>query len=217
MILKPLKHYCFVMFVLLSALVQPAFGSDTKCSETKIVFVGDSLFAGYGLQPGQSYPDRVSAMLKDVGVEPLIVNAGVSGDTTTGGLSRLEWSIGDDTAAVVLELGANDALRGIPVNKTDENLRKMISTLQERSISVLLMGMRAPPNMGEKYSEAFDSVFPALTRDFDIHSYPFFLDGVAGEPSLNQADGIHPNQQGVEMIVERSKPAILQFVRQLCN
>ena len=163
------------------------------------------------------YPDKIAEALRKNGFEPTTVNAGVSGDTTTGGVARLDWSVGEDASAVILELGANDALRGIPADKTMQNLRDMITRLKEREIAVLLMGMRAPPNMGEAYGSQFDGIFQSLANEQQIPSYPFFLDGVAGQPELNQADGIHPNPQGVAIIVERSLSTVLEFVKDLCG
>ena len=205
------------MFLALAALTSPASAQNPTCTDKEIVFLGDSLFAGYGLNPGESYPDAISNIIRENGNEPTLTNAGVSGDTTTGGLARLEWSVGENVSGVVLELGANDALRGIPVSKTAENLQKIITTLQSRNISILLMGMRAPPNMGPKYGQEFDALYPQLAKELSVVLYPFFLDGVAGDPSLNQPDGIHPNVEGVSIIVERSKNTVIEFVENICS
>ena len=179
--------------------------------------MGDSLVAGYGLAPGQSFPEQLSDMLASSGSKLEIVNAGVSGDTTAGGLSRLDWSVGNDTSAVLLELGANDALRGIPPEVTAKNLEAMITSLKKREISVLIAGMMAPPNMGKSYGEQFNAIYPALAKKHSLALYPFFLEGVAANPDLNQADGIHPTAEGVGIIVERMIPQVIKFLKTVCG
>ncbi|MEL6751829.1 MAG: arylesterase, partial [Pseudomonadota bacterium] len=168
-----------------------------------IVVLGDSLSAGYGLQPGESFPERLQDALSERGVAAKIIGAGVSGDTTSGGLARLDWSVPEGTDGVILELGANDGLRGLPVPTMRANLVAMIERLQERDIAVLLTGMRAPPSMGDAYAKEFDATYPTLSDEYELMLYPFFLDGVAAEASLNQADGIHPTAEGIDVIVER--------------
>lgn len=178
---------------------------------------GDSLVAGFGLPPGEAYPERLAVELKKNGHEVGVINAGVSGDTTSGGLARLDWSLGENVSAVILELGANDALRGIPVDQTRQNLDAMITRLKEKNIETLLAGMMAPPNMGEAYGEAFNAIYPELSDKHDILLYPFFLDGVAAEPGLNQDDGIHPNQKGITVLLERSMPMVEALLARTCS
>jgi len=194
-----------VMF--LAVLAQAAAAQPVK-----IVALGDSLTAGYGLGAGDGFTDRLQARLKADGLEATVVNAGVSGDTSKGGLARLDWSVPDDTTLVILELGANDALRGIEPAQTRANLDAMLARLKQRNIPVLLAGMIAPPNMGEDYGKAFNPIYAELARKHDVALYPFFLDGVAGEASLNQADGMHPNAEGIGVIGERIVPAVLEVL-----
>ena len=186
-----------------------------RAEPTKIVGFGDSLMAGYGLDAGQGFPEKLEKALRDKGHDVVITNAGVSGDTTSGGLSRLDWSVPDGTQLVILELGANDMLRGIPPDITERNLDAMLARLQQRHIAVLVAGMRAAPNLGPDYQAAFDGIFPELATKYGAPLYPFFLDGVAGNGALNQPDGLHPNVKGVEVIVERAAPAIAAFLKTL--
>jgi len=174
----------------------------------RIVVVGDSLSAGYGLAAADAFPARLEAALRESGHDARVENAGVSGDTTAGGRARLAWAIGDDPEAVILELGANDALRGLHPEKAYDNLAAMLTRLQEKNIPVLLAGMKAPPNMGEDYAQEFDAVFRRLAAAYDVIFYPFFLKGVAGQPALNQEDGIHPTAEGVGVIVENILPSV---------
>ena len=186
-----------------------AFAEDSK---PKIVILGDSLSAGYQLAQGEGFPDRLQAALKDEGLDVDIIGAGVSGDTTSGGLSRLDWSVPDGTDGVILELGANDALRGLPPKTTSENLDKMITRLKERGIEVLLAGMLAPPNMGETYEKEFNAIYPELSEKHNLLLYPFFLDGVLTKPELLLADGIHPNAKGVNVMTYRILPTVVSFI-----
>lgn len=178
----------------------------------KIVALGDSLTAGFGLPGGDAFPVKLEKALKAKGIAATVANAGVSGDTASGGLARVDWSIPDGTEAVILELGANDALRGIDPAVTRKALDGILSRLKERKISVLLCGMRAPPNMGADYAKAFDATFPALAEKHGALLYPFFLDGVAADAKLNQGDGIHPNARGVDVIVMRIMPEIERLI-----
>jgi len=178
----------------------------------KIVVLGDSLSAGYGL-PGQSaFPSKLAAALKAKGITVEIINAGVSGDTASGGLGRLDWSVPDDAEALILELGANDALRGVNPEVTQKALEEILQKLKSRNIPVLLAGMKSPPNMGPEYVREFDAIFPALAKKYGAVFYPFFLDGVAADASLNQNDGIHPNAAGVDRIVERILPKVEELI-----
>lgn len=173
-----------------------------------LVVLGDSLSAGYGLPAEDAFPAKLETALRDRGYDIRVENSGVSGDTTAGGRARLGWAIGDDPGAVILELGANDALRGLEPENAYENLAAMLRELDAKSIPVLLAGMKAPPNMGEEYAREFEAVFTRLDREFDVVFYPFFLDGVAGTPSLNQDDGIHPTAKGVDVIVAKIMPEV---------
>ncbi len=177
-------------------------------AQTSIVGFGDSLMAGYRLDPGQSFPERLEAELRENGHDVVIANAGVSGDTTTGGLARLDWSVPDGTDIVLLELGANDMLRGIDPGVTEANLRTMIERLQARNVRVLLIGMLAAPNLGVDFGEAFNAIFPRLAEEYDVEFYPFFLDGVATQASLLLEDGMHPNAAGVEQMVAGVLPVV---------
>jgi acyl-CoA thioesterase I len=170
--------------------------------------LGDSITAGHGLPADASLPARLAAALKAKGEAVTIVNAGVSGDTTAGGLERLDWSVPADSDAVILELGANDALRGLDPKLTQKSLDAILSKLADRHIPVLLAGMRAPPNMGPEYVRQFDAIYPALASTHRVVFYPFILDGVAADPKLNQGDGIHPNAAGVDVIVARILPQV---------
>jgi acyl-CoA thioesterase-1 len=178
----------------------------------KIVALGDSLTAGYGLPGDAAFPARLQKALKAKGYDVTIVNAGVSGDTTTAGLDRLAWSAPDGTDGVILELGANDALRGVDPKVTKATLEKILDQLAQRRIPVLLAGMQSPRNMGADYVQAFDAIYPSLASHHDVVFYPFFLTGVATDPKLNQGDGMHPNAKGVDVIVQRMLPSIEQLI-----
>ena len=197
--------------VFFSLFVPPAAAQQP----VRIVFVGDSLTAGLGVETGKGYVDRLKAKLEEKGLPIEAVNAGVSGDTTAGGLSRLDWSVPDDIDGVVLALGGNDALRGIPVEKSRANLAAAIENLQARGIPVLLAGMMSPPNMGSEYEQAFNTIHSELAAQYGTAFYPFLLDGVAAEAALNQADGMHPNADGMAVIASRILPVMEEFVRSL--
>ena len=174
----------------------------------RIVGFGDSLMAGFGVGPGEGFTEKLQASLKAKGVDAEVANAGVSGDTSSGGLSRLDWSVPDGTQLVILELGANDMLRGITPDITEKNLDAMLARLKERKIPVLLAGMRAAPNLGPDYQAVFDGIYAKLAEKYGVPLYPFFLDGVAADAQFLQADGMHPNPKGVDRIVERILPTI---------
>ena len=180
----------------------------------KIVALGDSLTAGFGLPAEAAFPARLAAALKAKGIAATIVNAGVSGDTTSGGLGRLDWSIAEGTEAVILELGANDALRGLDPAVTRTALDSILKKLKDRHIAVLLAGMRAPRNLGPDYVNAFDAIYPALASAHAVVFYPFFLDGVVSDPKLNQGDGLHPTAAGVDVIVARILPQVEELIAQ---
>lgn len=178
----------------------------------QLVGFGDSLMAGYQLAPNESYTAQLETALQAKGHDVVVTNAGVSGDTTSGGLSRVDWSVPDGTDGVILELGANDALRGISPDETEKNLDAIISRLKERNIPVLLAGMMAPPNMGSAYSERYNEIYPRLAEKHDVPLYPFFLDGVVAVAGTQLEDGMHPNAKGVGIMVERSLPAVEAFL-----
>jgi acyl-CoA thioesterase-1 len=178
----------------------------------KIVALGDSLTAGYGLPNQSAFPTKLQAALKAKGIDAIVANAGVSGDTASGGLERLDWSVPDGTDAVIVELGANDALRGVDPKLTEKALDAILTKLDARHIPVLLAGMKAPPNMGADYAKAFDAIYPALAARHPVIVYPFFLDGVAADAKLNQGDGMHPTAAGVDVIVARILPSVEQLV-----
>lgn len=178
----------------------------------KLVVLGDSLSAGYGLPADQAFPAKLSKALATKGIAVAITNAGVSGDTASDGLARVDWSVPDGAEAVIVEFGANDALRGIDPMLTKSALDKILSKLADRHVAVLLAGMQAPRNMGPDYVKAFDALYPALASTYPVVFYPFFLDGVATDAKLNQADGLHPNAAGVDMIVARILPRVEELI-----
>lgn len=169
---------------------------------------GDSLIAGYGLQPSDAFPVKLEAALKARGHDVKVINAGVAGDTALDGASRVEWSLSEEVDAVIVEFGANDALRGLTIPQAEQALDQLLTKLSERNLPVLLAGMRAPPNLGPEYQAAFDGMYPRLAEKHGTLFYPFFLDGVAAEVKLNQADGMHPNPAGVDVIVSRILPDV---------
>src|SRR6202166_1754180 len=178
----------------------------------KIVVLGDSLSAGLGLSGSAAFPERLQKTLESKGIAGDISNAGVSGDTSSGGRDRLDWSVPDGTQAVILELGANDALRGTDPAVTRSALSDILTQLKARGIAVLLCGMVAPPNYGSDYSARFNAIYPDLAKSFGVPLYPFFLEGVAADAGLNQADGIHPTAEGVDIIVKNILPAVQAFL-----
>jgi len=178
----------------------------------KIVVLGDSLSAGFGLPLDAAFPARLAAALKAKGIAATIANAGVSGDTASGGLNRLDWSVPEGTDAVILELGANDALRGLDPDLTKTALNTILGKLKDRHIVVLLAGMQAPRNMGPDYARDFDAIYPTLASTHPVVFYTLFLDGVAADPKLNQGDGLHPNAAGVEAIVARILPRVEELI-----
>jgi len=189
--------------------IAPAAATDRLVN---IVALGDSLTAGYGLPANGAFPVKLQHALAAKGLGVQIANAGVSGDTASGGLARLAFSVPDGTDAVILELGANDALRGVEPQVTRNALDGILSRLKERKIPVLLCGMLAPPNMGAEYGRAFDDIYPDLAAHYGAILYPFFLTGVAADPKLNQRDGLHPTAAGVDMIVEKILPQVEELV-----
>ena len=187
-------------------------GGQAADGPVKIVVLGDSLSAGFGLPVETAFTAKLAAALKAKGVDVSIVNAGVSGDTASGGLGRLDWSVPEGTEAVILELGANDALRGVDPDVTRTALETALNKFKDRHIAVLLAGMRAPRNMGPDFVRSFDAIYPALASTHGVVFYPFFLEGVAADPKLNQGDGLHPNAAGVDVIVARILPKVEELI-----
>ncbi len=174
----------------------------------KLVVLGDSLSAGLGLSASAAFPARLQKALDDKGIKVDMINAGVSGDTSSGGRDRLDWSIPEGTEAVILELGANDALRGIDPAVTRAALSDILTQLKARKIAVLMCGMLAPPNYGSEYAARFNAIYPELSKSFGVPLYPFFLEGVAADAKLNQPDGLHPTAEGIDVIVKNILPMV---------
>jgi acyl-CoA thioesterase-1 len=181
----------------------------------KILALGTSLTQGFGVPPGQDFTAVLEARLRAAGLDVKLINAGVSGDTSAGGLARIDWSLADHPQAAIVEFGSNDALRGQSPTLTEKNLVAILTRLKAAHIPVLLIGMRAPRNLGPEYAAQFDPIFPKLAKQFGAILYPFMLDGVALNPKLNQADGIHPNPAGVKIIVEKFLPYAMRLVAQV--
>jgi acyl-CoA thioesterase-1 len=191
-----------------------AFGATAAPASQplRIVVLGDSLVAGLGLKPSEAFPAQLERALKERGHDVEVINAGVSGDTTAGGLDRVGWAVPERTGAVILELGANDALRGLDPRRAKSNLDKIITTLKAGGAEVLLAGMLAPRNLGEPYTRAFDAIYPELAAKHGLLLYPFFLDGVAMNAKLNLDDGLHPNNRGVAEITKKILPSVEQLI-----
>jgi acyl-CoA thioesterase-1 len=209
------------MFVHILVLIVALMTAQTVAAQTtssggtmpiKMVVLGDSLSAGLGLSASAAFPERLQKALKAKGIDVDMTNAGVSGDTSSGGRDRLDWSVPDGTAAVILELGANDALRGLDPKVTREALSDILTRLKARKIAVLLCGMVAPPNYGSDYAARFSAIYPDLAQSFGVPLYPFFLEGVAADAKLNQADGMHPTPEGVDVIVKNILPSVEALV-----
>ena len=186
--------------------------AQAPAKPVKMVVLGDSLSAGLGLSASAAFPARLQKALGDKGIKVDMINAGVSGDTSSGGRDRLDWSIPEGTEAVILELGANDALRGIDPAVTRAALTEILTRLKARKIAVLLCGMLAPPNYGSEYAARFNAIYPELAKSFGVPLYPFFLEGVAADAKLNQADGLHPTAEGVDVIVKNILPMVEAFL-----
>ena len=178
----------------------------------RIAFVGDSLTAGFGLDDEDAWPSRMAERMAAEGFDCAVINAGVSGDTTAGGAARIGWVLADEPTHVVLALGANDGLRALPVDDMQANLEAMVTELEEAGVHVLLAGMLAPPNLGSDYGARYEAAFEAVAAAHDVAFYPFLLDGIAAQPQLNQGDGIHPNAQGVTVMVERIWPTFAAWL-----
>lgn len=197
-------------------LAVPGGGLAAAEDAARIVVLGDSLTAGYGLGGDDAFPTRLEAALRAEGIKARVINAGVSGDTSAAGLRRLDWALAEGPEgppdALIVELGANDALRGLDPKKVEANLDAILTQAKARGLKVLLAGMKAPPNFGRDYTEEFDALYPRLAARHDVLLYPFFLEGVAADRTLNQADGIHPNPAGVAVIVERILPYVKRLI-----
>lgn len=202
-----LGQLMLVALVAFAALSGAANGQN-NAKPVKLVAFGDSLTAGLGLPAASTFPARLEAVLRAKGYKVDVVNAGVSGDTMADGLARLDWSIPQDADAVIIELGANDALRGLDPKLTRSGLDEIVKRLRQRHVAVMLAGMYAPRNLGPEYSAQFDPIYSDLAKAYDLPLYPFFLDGVASDPKLNQPDGLHPTAAGVDIIVARILPTV---------
>lgn len=198
--------------LLFGVLFCAAPASAAGAEEQVILTVGDSLTAGYGLPAADGFVARLQAALRQRGRNVRVRNGSVSGDTTAGGRARLAWTLSGRIDVVILELGANDGLRGVDPALTRANLDAMLKLLRQRGLPVLLAGMQAPPNLGRDYAAAFNSIYPDLARKYGVMLYPFFLQGVAAQPDLNQGDGLHPNAAGVQVIVDAMTPYVLEFL-----
>ncbi|MBR0966902.1 arylesterase [Bradyrhizobium diazoefficiens] len=208
-------HIAVLMLALMTIATPASAQAQPAAKPVKLVVLGDSLSAGLGLPAQQAFPAKLQKALqaRDIAVD--MTNAGVSGDTSSGGRDRLDWSVPDGTDGVIVELGANDALRGIDPDLTRGALTDIVTRLKARGIAVMLCGMLAPPNYGADYAARFNSIYPDLAKQFEVPLYPFFLDGVAADAKLNQADGIHPTAAGVDIIVGNIMPTVEAFVRTL--
>ena len=204
-----------VVAILLCAVALPK--SEAKERETVIVALGDSLTAGLGLPQSESFPAKLEAALKAQGRNVTVANAGVSGDTVLGALDRLDWALPPNTSAVIVELGGNDALQGLPPAEIEASLAKIIERAKAKGLPVLIAGMESPRNMGKDYVDQFHAIYPDLAERYGALLYPFFLDGVALDPGLMQEDGIHPNSKGVDRIVQGILPKVDELLTQVEN
>ncbi len=205
-------HIAVLMLGLMTIAITPSLQAQPPAKPVKLVVLGDSLSAGLGLSGQDAFPAKLKKSLQNNGIDVDMTNAGVSGDTSSGGRDRLDWSVPDGTDGVIVELGANDALRGVDPDLTRAALTAIVQRLKARKIAVMLCGMLAPPNYGADYAARFNSIYPDLAKKFDVPLYPFFLDGVAADAKLNQPDGIHPTAEGVDIIVGNIMPTVEAFI-----
>ena len=208
---RPINRRGMIAVALLATFFGGVFSPPASAADgpiRTIMAFGDSLTSGYGLPPADAFPVKLEAALRARGHAVRVINAGVAGDTTAGGRARLAWMLADKPDAVILELGANDGLRGLDPAETLANLRAIMEQLTAADLPVLLAGMRAPPNLGRDFGAEFDTIFATVALEYDALFYPFFLEGVAARPTLNQNDGIHPNSAGVAIVVERIIPSV---------
>jgi len=201
------------LVVLLGPFSADGASLSASDSRPRIVAFGDSLTAGLGVQINESYPAQLQHRLDSMGYHYRVINAGVSGDTTAGGLRRVSWILNSKPELVILELGANDGLRGLPVDEAHQNLQRIIRRLQEAQVTVILAGMKLPPNYGQGYTTQFETMYRTLAREHQVPFIPFFLEGVGGTSSLNQVDGLHPTSEGYKVIVEH----LLKVLRPILN
>ena len=194
-------------------MIKPSFAAQKPV----LMVLGDSLVAGHGLPQGEAFPEILGQMLKNDGFDVRVVNAGVSGDTTAGGLARLDWSLADNPDAAIIVLGGNDLLRGLDPSATFANLDEIIERLKANKIAVLLAGMQAPRNFGADYADEFDAIYRRLANRHGVLFYPFFLDGVALKPMLNLADGMHPNQAGIRHIAVKILPQVKSLLSDMAE
>jgi acyl-CoA thioesterase-1 len=213
----PFMTIIFACAAALAIMAAPLSAPLAQSRPLHLVALGDSLTAGYGLPQEAAFPVVLEQALKAKGYRVEITNAGVSGDTSSGGLDRLDWSVPDGTDGVIVELGANDMLRGLDPSLTRQSIGAIVERLRARNIPVMLAGIYASRNLGPDYVQKFDSLYPDIAKKHDLVLYPFFLDGVAGERSLNLPDGLHPTAKGVEIIVERILPTVESFLGRLSN
>jgi acyl-CoA thioesterase I len=204
---KRLANYVQAL-VAVCCLVSAALPAAAAARSVKLVALGDSLTAGYGLAPGQAFPEVLQRALRAKGHDVEVINAGVSGETAEDGLARYDWSVPEGTDALIVELGANDMLRGMSPAGAKAALSEILTKAKAAKIATLLTGMRAAPNLGPAYQKSFDAIYPDLARQYGVDLYPFFLDAVAADPKLNQKDGLHPNKEGVEKIVAAILPSV---------
>lgn len=212
-LLSTFKHLlvaCLLLVIAGPALAQSSAAADS--APVKMVVLGDSLSAGYGLPGSDAFPAKLQKALKANGIAVDMTNAGVSGDTASGGRDRLDWSVPQGTQAVIVELGANDALRGTDPAVTRAALTDILKQLKARGIAVMLCGMLAPPNYGADFAARFNAIYPDLAKAYGVPLYPFFLEGVAADARLNQADGMHPTAEGIDIIVKNILPSVEAFL-----
>lgn len=210
---KIFNTFRLVMFI--TGILVLTFRSAEAVNSIRILALGDSLTAGYGLEAEDSFTSQLQIKLLAMGYRVRVLNAGVSGDTSAGGLARLAWSLSDNPTHAIIELGANDGMRGLNPLAMRDNLTAIIRQLKAARVQILLTGMRAPPNFGQTYAESFNRVFPQLAKEQGVLFYPFFLEGVVAKPHLNLSDGIHPNKQGVAIIVDRITPYVVRLLKDL--
>jgi acyl-CoA thioesterase-1 len=213
----PFMTIIFACAAALAAMIAPSSAAQAQGQPIRLVALGDSLSAGYGLPQEAAFPVVLERALKARGHKVEVTNAGVSGDTSSGGLDRLDWSVPDGTDGVILELGANDMLRGLDPALTRRNIEAIVERLKARNIPVMLAGMYASRNLGPDYVQKFDSLYPDIAKKHDLVLYPFFLEGVAGDRSLNLPDGLHPTAKGVEIIVGRILPSVETFLARIAQ
>jgi acyl-CoA thioesterase-1 len=213
----PLMTIIFACAAALAVMIAPASAPLAQGQPLRLVVLGDSLTAGYGLPQEAAFPAVLERALRAKGYRVEIANAGVSGDTSSGGLDRLDWSVPDGTDGVIVELGANDMLRGLDPAVPRQAIGAIVERLKARNIPVMLAGMYASRNLGPDYVQKFDSLYPDIAKRHDLVLYPFFLDGIAGDRSLNLPDGLHPTAKGVEIIVGRILPTVESFIGRLPN